>query len=93
MVDIGGGSTEFIVGTTAVEAVRSLDIGCVRLTEKHLAHDPPAPEELSNAIAEATRATSTTSSARSRRSARPSTLVGVAGTVSTVAAVEVGLAE
>lgn len=92
VVDIGGGSTELIVGTTEVEAVRSLDLGCVRLTEKHLASDPPAPEELSNAIAEATelfddvlRDVSAFNEAR--------VLVGVAGTVSTVAAVEIGLAE
>lgn len=92
VVDIGGGSTELIVGTTAVEAVRSLDLGCVRLTEKHLDSDPPAPEELSNAIGEATwlleevlREVPAFTEAR--------TLVGVAGTVSTVAAVEVGLVE
>ena len=54
MVDIGGGSTECMVGTDRVDAVRSFDLGCVRLTEKHLESDPPAPEELSNAIAEAT---------------------------------------
>jgi exopolyphosphatase/guanosine-5'-triphosphate,3'-diphosphate pyrophosphatase len=92
VVDIGGGSTELTAGTTEVEAVRSLDIGCVRLTEKHLASDPPAAEELSNAIGEATelfadvlRAVPTFGEAR--------TLVGVAGTISTVAAVELGLAE
>jgi exopolyphosphatase/guanosine-5'-triphosphate,3'-diphosphate pyrophosphatase len=92
VVDIGGGSTELIVGTTSVEAVRSLDLGCVRLTEKHLASDPPAPEELSNAIGEATwlleevlREVPAFTEAK--------TLIGVAGTVSTVAAVEVGLVE
>lgn len=92
VADIGGGSTELILGTTGVEAVRSLDLGCVRLTEKHAFSDPPAPEELSNAIAEATllfedavREVPGYAAAR--------TLVGVAGTVSTVAAVEIGLAE
>jgi exopolyphosphatase/guanosine-5'-triphosphate,3'-diphosphate pyrophosphatase len=92
VVDIGGGSTELIVGTTSVEAVRSLDLGCVRLTEKHLDSDPPAPEELSNAIGEATwlleevlREVPAFTEAK--------TLIGVAGTVSTVAAVEVGLVE
>jgi exopolyphosphatase/guanosine-5'-triphosphate,3'-diphosphate pyrophosphatase len=92
VVDIGGGSTELIVGTTEVEAVRSLDLGCVRLTEKHLASDPPAPEELSNAIAEATQLfDDVVREVPDFTTAR--TLVGVAGTVSTVAAVEVGLAE
>ena len=92
VVDIGGGSTELIVGTDEAEVVRSIDLGCVRLTEMHLASDPPAPEELSNAIAEATdaldevlRAEPATLAAR--------TVVGVAGTITTVAAVELGLAE
>lgn len=92
VVDIGGGSTELIVGTDRVEAVRSLDIGCVRLSEKHLVSDPPAPEELSNAIAEVTddledalREIPLMHGAR--------TVVGLAGTITTVAAVEIGLAE
>jgi exopolyphosphatase/guanosine-5'-triphosphate,3'-diphosphate pyrophosphatase len=91
-VDVSAWTTAMTAGTTEVEAVRSLDIGCVRLTEKHLASDPPAAEELSNAIGEATelfadvlRAVPTFGEAR--------TLVGVAGTISTVAAVELGLAE
>ena len=92
VADIGGGSTELILGSTSVDVVRSLDLGCVRLTEKHLESDPPAPEELSNAIGEATdlfvellREEPAYLTAR--------TLIGVAGTVSTVAAVEVGLVE
>ncbi len=90
VVDIGGGSTECVVGTERAEAVRSLDIGCVRITEQHLASDPPAPEELSNAIAEAV--------AHFEDLAREvpevhdvRTVLGLAGTVSTVAAVEIGL--
>src|SRR5262249_33164911 len=50
VVDIGGGSTEFIVGTDAVEGVMSIDVGCVRLTEKFLDHDPPRPDELTACI-------------------------------------------
>ena len=72
--------------------MRSFDLGCVRLTEKHLEHDPPAPEELSNAIAEATswfddlvREVPAATAAR--------TVVGLAGTISTVASVEIGLTE
>jgi exopolyphosphatase / guanosine-5'-triphosphate,3'-diphosphate pyrophosphatase len=91
VVDIGGGSTEVILGTTEVDAVRSLDMGCVRVTEKHLEHDPPQPEELSNALAwvgdhleDLLREVPGVASAR--------TLVGLAGTVTTVAAVEIGLA-
>lgn len=91
VVDIGGGSTELIVGTSGVEAVRSLDLGCVRLTERHLSEDPPAPEELSNAIGEATEQFADVF--REFPQMRDvGSLVGVAGTVSTVAAVELGLA-
>jgi exopolyphosphatase / guanosine-5'-triphosphate,3'-diphosphate pyrophosphatase len=92
VVDIGGGSTEFAYGTTECEAAESVDIGCVRLAEKYLEHDPPRPEELVAAlsIAEAVidgvrRNHPQISDAR--------TLVGLAGTVSTTAAVEIGLAE
>jgi len=46
LVDIGGGSTEFSYGLTECEYARSVDIGCVRLTEKYISHDPPRPEEL-----------------------------------------------
>jgi exopolyphosphatase/guanosine-5'-triphosphate,3'-diphosphate pyrophosphatase len=92
VVDIGGGSTECMVGTDRVEALRSFDIGCVRLSEKHLSGDPPAPEELSNAIAEATDwfddlAREVPGAVEAR------TVVGLAGTISTVAAVEIGVAE
>ncbi|MGQ0432320.1 MAG: Ppx/GppA phosphatase family protein [Microthrixaceae bacterium] len=92
VVDIGGGSTELIVGSDAAQGVRSLDVGCVRLSEKHLRTDPPAPEELANAIAEVTdgiedvlRVLPLAKEAR--------TVVGLAGTITTVVAVEIGLAE
>jgi exopolyphosphatase/guanosine-5'-triphosphate,3'-diphosphate pyrophosphatase len=92
VVDIGGGSTEFVLGTDAPTGLISLDIGCVRITEQFLHSDPPAPEELSNAVAivrdhlaDVERAIPGASEA--------ATLVGLAGTVTTVAAVELGLAE
>jgi exopolyphosphatase/guanosine-5'-triphosphate,3'-diphosphate pyrophosphatase len=92
VVDIGGGSTELIVGTDRVESVRSVDLGCVRLSEKHLVSDPPAPEELSNAIAEvADELDDLLRDMPLVRSAR--TVVGLAGTITTVVAVEIGLAE
>jgi exopolyphosphatase / guanosine-5'-triphosphate,3'-diphosphate pyrophosphatase len=91
IVDIGGGSTEFIVGTDQVDGVISVDVGCVRLTEKFLAHDPPQPEELAACISftdsyldDVVREVPAVAEAR--------TLVGVAGTITTVAAVEIGLA-
>jgi exopolyphosphatase/guanosine-5'-triphosphate,3'-diphosphate pyrophosphatase len=94
VVDIGGGSTEFVVGPNPneMEGVLSVDVGCVRLTEKFLLHDPPEPEELSAAISvvdtyleDVRRELPGVGDAR--------TLVGVAGTITTVAAVELGLAE
>ena len=90
VVDIGGGSTELIVGTTEPDGLISLDIGCVRLTEQFLHADPPAPEELSQALdvvrahmVDAERAMPGIRSAK--------TLIGLAGTVTTVAAIELGL--
>ena len=92
VVDIGGGSTECMVGSADVTAMRSFDLGSVRLTETHLPSDPPAPEELSNAIAEATdwfdELIRELPSAYTTRQ-----VVGLAGTITTVAAVEIGLIE
>jgi exopolyphosphatase/guanosine-5'-triphosphate,3'-diphosphate pyrophosphatase len=90
VVDIGGGSTEFVVGSTEPDGVVSVDVGCVRVTEKFLHHDPPAPEELSQAVSvvrdhleDVAREMPAVKEARR--------FVGLAGTVSTVAAVEIGL--
>ena len=90
VVDIGGGSTEFIVGTDRVEGVMSVDIGCVRLTEKFLLHDPPLAEELSACIS-LTGAYLDDVVREIPAAAEARTLVGLAGTVTTVAAVEIGL--
>ena len=92
VVDIGGGSTEFVFGADAPEAVRSLDIGCVRITEQWLASDPPAPEELSNAIS-AVRDELADLARELPQLREAATVIGLAGTVSTVAAIEQGLAE
>lgn len=91
IVDIGGGSTEFILGTDHVEGVMSVDVGCVRLTEKFLDHDPPLPEELTACISFAD-AYLDDVVREIRGSAEARTLVGLAGTITTVAAVEIGLA-
>ena len=92
VVDIGGGSTEFVVGTTEPVGVRSFDVGCVRVSERFLEHDPPRPEELANALGvvrdhleDLTRDTPAVLDA--------ARFVGLAGTVTTAAAVELGLAE
>jgi exopolyphosphatase / guanosine-5'-triphosphate,3'-diphosphate pyrophosphatase len=91
IVDIGGGSTEFILGTDHVEGVMSVDVGCVRLTEKFLDHDPPLPEELTACISFSD-AYLDDVIREIPGSAEANTLVGLAGTITTVAAVEIGLA-
>jgi exopolyphosphatase/guanosine-5'-triphosphate,3'-diphosphate pyrophosphatase len=92
VVDIGGGSTEFVLGTSEPEGVISVDIGCVRITEQFLHSDPPAPEELSAAVSVVRdHLTDVERAIPNLRDAK--TLVGLAGTVTTVAAVEQGLPE
>ena len=91
VVDIGGGSTEFVVGTAEPEGVLSIDVGCVRLTEAWLHSDPPTPEELSQAIS-VVRAHLADVELYLPSAGAARTLVGLAGTVTTVAAVEMGLA-
>ncbi|HEY2430317.1 MAG TPA: Ppx/GppA phosphatase family protein [Acidimicrobiales bacterium] len=89
--DIGGGSTELVVGDRQPAGIQSLDVGCVRLTEKFIDHDPPRPEELSDALAYVRdRLEEATVAVPGLRDARQ--MVGLAGTVTTVAAVELGLA-
>ncbi|MEU9981982.1 Ppx/GppA phosphatase family protein [Streptomyces sp. NPDC050856] len=91
VVDIGGGSTEFVVGDTRVRAARSVDIGCVRLTERHVRHDPPTPREVEAIRADITAALDLAERTVPLRDAR--TLVGLAGSVTTVAAIALGLPE
>jgi exopolyphosphatase/guanosine-5'-triphosphate,3'-diphosphate pyrophosphatase len=90
VADIGGGSTELIVGSTEPVGTRSLDVGCVRVTEKFLSTDPPRPEELSNALGFVHDLLEDTVRDIPAMLDAPR-LVGVAGTVTTVAAVEIGL--
>ncbi|URM91113.1 Ppx/GppA family phosphatase [Streptomyces sp. MRC013] len=91
VVDIGGGSTEFVVGAGHVEAARSVDIGCVRLTERHVRHDPPAEDEVAAIRADVRAAIALAEETVPVRGAR--TLVGLAGSVTTVAAIALGLRE
>lgn len=56
VVDLGGGSTELVRGTDSVEHARSVDIGCVRMTERHLRSDPPTQEEIDAALVDIDRA-------------------------------------
>jgi exopolyphosphatase/guanosine-5'-triphosphate,3'-diphosphate pyrophosphatase len=92
VVDIGGGSTEFIMGTREPDDLISVDMGSVRLTEHYLSSDPPAPEELSatNSIVRDHLADVEREIPSVRDAA---TLVGLGGTITTVAAIELGLPE
>lgn len=91
VVDIGGGSTEFVVGHAEVEAARSVDIGCVRLTERHIRHDPPTSDEVAAMRADIEAALDLAEETVPIREAQ--TLVGLAGSVTTVAAIALGLDE
>lgn len=94
--DIGGGSTELIVGDAAgaapPESRVSLDIGSVRLCERHLRADPPLPRELASVEADIERELSSAAPLANLPQGEPITLVGVAGTVTTLKALELGLA-
>ena len=91
VVDIGGGSTEFITGVSEVAAAISVDIGCVRMTERHLHTDPPTAGEIAAAERDITAAVDRALAAVPGREA--TTLVGLAGSVTTVAALALGLDE
>lgn len=89
VLDIGGGSTEFVLGHQTPTGAVSIDVGCVRLTESELRHDPPRPEELSNAIGrvqdhldDVLRDLPGADEVRS--------IIGIGGTITAVAAVEIG---
>ena len=88
VVDIGGGSTELIVGTGVPERLVSLDVGCVRLFEKHLESDPPSKEEIESLRAEVDGLLAgVTDQLAVPRGAR---LIGVAGTVTQLATLKAG---
>jgi exopolyphosphatase / guanosine-5'-triphosphate,3'-diphosphate pyrophosphatase len=95
VTDIGGGSTEFVLGGPEEASGggqvsgRSVNIGCVRLTERHLQTDPPRPGEIADTIADIDAALD--QAAASVPVATAGTLVGLAGSVTTVAAIALGL--
>ncbi|NGN66262.1 Ppx/GppA family phosphatase [Streptomyces sp. A7024] len=89
VVDIGGGSTEFVVGSDHVTAARSVDVGCVRLTERHHFSDPPAPAQIRAARADIEAALDLAAETVPLGEAK--TLVGLAGSVTTVAGIALGL--
>ena len=90
VVDIGGGSTEFVLGDSAgVHAARSVDVGCVRLTERHLHGDPPTADEIQRAEADIRAALADVVAEVPVDEA--ASLVGLAGSVTTVAALALRL--
>lgn len=91
VVDIGGGSTEFVVGDGAPLSSISVDIGCVRMTERHLEGDPPTQDQVAAAQRDIDAAVSRALDAVDAGRAR--SLVGLAGSVTTVAALALRLPE
>jgi exopolyphosphatase/guanosine-5'-triphosphate,3'-diphosphate pyrophosphatase len=89
VMDIGGGSTELVLGTELVEAARSVDVGCVRLTERHLTDDPPTVDQVAGATADIDAALVLVRQSVPVERAR--TAIGLAGSVTTVAALALDL--
>ncbi|MBA3741608.1 Ppx/GppA phosphatase family protein [Sporichthya sp.] len=94
VVDVGGGSTEFVLGDLVhgrgtVQASRSVDVGCVRMRERRLHGDPPNAVEIAAATADIDAAIDLAAEVVPLKEAQ--TLIGVAGTVTTIAAIALGL--
>lgn len=89
VVDLGGGSTEFVLGGDSVEAARSTNIGCVRFTERHLHGDPPTETEIDAALQDIDAAID--DAAQVVPLAQAGSLIGLAGSVTTITAHALGL--
>ncbi len=90
LVDLGGGSTELVLGGDALR-VHSMDVGSVRMTERHLRDDPPTAAQVDAVVADARAALD--AAARDVPLRAADVVVGVAGTVTTLAAMILDLAE
>ncbi len=84
VVDLGGGSTELALGGDTLDAAYSMDVGCVRLTERHLTANPPTAQQQADAVADVREALAVAQGTVSLGEAR--TLIGVAGSITTVTA-------
>lgn len=84
VVDIGGGSTEFVFGNKSVDSAKSVNVGCVRMSERHLIDQPPSMAQISQAIIDIDIAIAQAAAIVPISEAK--TLVAVAGTATTVAA-------
>ncbi len=91
VIDIGGGSTEFVLGTTGPTAAISTNVGCVRMTERHLISDPATPQQIAAATSDIDAAIDLAYGAVPI--AQANSLIGLAGSVTTVAAIALGLSE
>lgn len=91
VIDIGGGSTEFVMGDTEVTAAKSVNIGCVRTRERHFSKLPPSPLEVERAVLDIDRAISDAAKVVPITEAK--TVIAVAGTATTVAAAALELKE
>ena len=91
VIDIGGGSTEFVFGTDSVEAARSMNIGCVRMTERHFTGDQPDPGQIASAIEDIDE--NIRQAAKTVPITQAKTVIMVAGTATTVAAAALDLPE
>jgi exopolyphosphatase/guanosine-5'-triphosphate,3'-diphosphate pyrophosphatase len=89
VIDIGGGSTEFVFGTDSVEAARSMNIGCVRMTERHFTGDQPDPGQIASAIEDIDE--NIRQAAKTVPITQAKTVIMVAGTATTVAAAALDL--
>lgn len=89
VIDIGGGSTEFVIGNRSVERAKSVNIGCVRMSERHFLSDPATQDEIESARIDIQRAISEAAEVVDIKSAK--SLIAVAGTATTVAAAALDL--
>lgn len=89
VIDIGGGSTEFVVGEFAPTAAISTDVGCVRMTERHFHDDPPTAQQISDATQDVDAAIATAASVVPLEDVH--SLIGLAGSVTTIAALALNL--
>jgi exopolyphosphatase/guanosine-5'-triphosphate,3'-diphosphate pyrophosphatase len=89
VIDIGGGSTEFVVGEFAPTSAISTDVGCVRMTERHFHDDPPTAQQITEATRDVDAAIATAALVVPFEHVH--SLIGLAGSVTTIAALALGL--
>ena len=91
VVDIGGGSTEFVYGDKKVMSAKSVNIGCVRMSERHLTSQPPTMDQIASAVVDIDIAITQAAVSVPINSAK--SLIAVAGTATTVAAAALNLSK